>query len=188
MPERWSPTTAITAHHCGQHAVDVLPFLNHASDTVWAVESDPDEPTDRYFLPARLNLAPERGGLKFKIDRTTGRVAWSAHLRTVPSRGARFPSHRQIQVGYFGHMPAHGWPCKLLDLLYCGAHGDSKSDSRRFQHNRPNGRIEPVQSDNPVYQPLQVGRTLSGYDDDAMRRRSTLFATCATGPTRIWFA
>jgi hypothetical protein len=69
-----------------QHAANVLPFLDHASDTVWAVESDPDDPNQRYFLPERLNLAPERGGLKFQIDHAAGRVAWSAEpivLRSV---------------------------------------------------------------------------------------------------------
>jgi hypothetical protein len=70
-----------------QHAVDVLPFLNHASDTVWAVESDADDPDHRYFLPERLNLAPERGGLKFRIDHTSGRVAWSAEPIVLCSFG-----------------------------------------------------------------------------------------------------
>jgi hypothetical protein len=77
------------------HACDALPALRNASRAVWAVAEDPDEPWCRLFVPSRINLAADPGGLWFAIDRKAGRVAWGAEpvalraeaLRPAPRAG-----------------------------------------------------------------------------------------------------
>jgi putative DNA primase/helicase len=58
------------------HGADILPFLNETARAVWSVGGDPEEPSSRLFLPARVNLAADPGALRYTMDRATGRVAW----------------------------------------------------------------------------------------------------------------
>ena len=59
-----------------QYACDALPALETLARAVWIVAEDPEDHERRMFLPARVNLAADPGGLGYTIDRETGRVVW----------------------------------------------------------------------------------------------------------------
>jgi hypothetical protein len=75
-----------------QHGVDVLPAIQAEAPTVWAVESDPDRPSCGLLLPSLIHLSADPGGLRFRIDRKSGRVAWgqeavALHAGVLGGRG-----------------------------------------------------------------------------------------------------
>ena len=51
-----------------------------AARAVWAVAADPDDPVRRLMLAVKQNLAPDRGGLAFRVEAPEGlaRVAWES--------------------------------------------------------------------------------------------------------------
>lgn len=60
-----------------RHGENVRPAIESWARSVWAIEDDFLESGQRFFLPARLGLGANPGGLVFTIDPRTGSVAWS---------------------------------------------------------------------------------------------------------------
>lgn len=75
-----------------RNAMDVLPFLEAFARSVWAMEPDPGDPARMLWLPARLNLAADPGGLGFKIEPGTARVVWDQEPVALRANGTRPPS------------------------------------------------------------------------------------------------